>query len=295
MRREDQTSRQRSVELGTEVTTRWGLSESLPRRGGAGTAEGLGLLGQRRPEGTTTHILLLLCWGRREGWRNNLDGLGLIKEKERKRQKDKNGTHCKIRSSGGGGVLASWCNCDTYTSGNLSCRLLLTITCPVWPALGFWNCIKLMWKSSSTGAALKEEQVGDAVGGRLQSQWLSSFSFLPWYQKVRSWHTALSRWLCTADVRYLPASAQIHNHIAITLMITGTCCCDNIPVYCILNPEVKFGSINSLKPLLYLINDENIILLHNNTKLSFPYVLLSLPLTNTSITEPITMSYNTYI
>lgn len=44
------------------------------------------MLGQRRPEGTTTHILLLLCWGRREGWRNNLDGLGLIKDKERKRQ-----------------------------------------------------------------------------------------------------------------------------------------------------------------------------------------------------------------
>lgn len=36
------------------------------------------LLGQRRPEGTTTHILLLLCWGRREGWRNNLDGLGFL-------------------------------------------------------------------------------------------------------------------------------------------------------------------------------------------------------------------------
>lgn len=35
----------------------------------------------------TTHILLLLCWGGREGWRNNLDGLGLIKEKERNRQK----------------------------------------------------------------------------------------------------------------------------------------------------------------------------------------------------------------
>lgn len=77
------------MNMGTEVTARRGLSESLPE-GGIGNGRGaVGLLGQRRPEGTTTHILLLLCWGRREGWRNNLDGLGLIKEKERNRQKDK--------------------------------------------------------------------------------------------------------------------------------------------------------------------------------------------------------------
>lgn len=48
-------------------------------RGAPGMVEELFvLLGQRRPEGTTTHILLLLCWGRREGWRNNLDGLGFL-------------------------------------------------------------------------------------------------------------------------------------------------------------------------------------------------------------------------
>lgn len=97
---EDQTSQQLSDEQGTEVTTRRGGGFlSLCRRRGAGFGRGaVGLLGQRRPEGTTTHILLLLCWGRREGWRNNLDGLGLIKEKERNRQK--NSTHCKIKSSG---------------------------------------------------------------------------------------------------------------------------------------------------------------------------------------------------
>lgn len=87
---EDQTSQQLSDEQGTEVTTRrrGGGFLSLCRRRGTGFGRGaVGLLGQRRPEGTTTHILLLLCWGRREGWRNNLDGLGLIKEKERNRQK----------------------------------------------------------------------------------------------------------------------------------------------------------------------------------------------------------------
>ena len=41
-------------------------------------------------EGQRGHAsFLLLCWGRREGWRNNLDGLGLIKEKERNTHKKK--------------------------------------------------------------------------------------------------------------------------------------------------------------------------------------------------------------
>lgn len=72
------------------------LSESLSEGGTGNGRRAVGLLGQRRPEGTTTHILLLLCWGRREGWRNNLDGLGLIKEKrERKETKKKNSTKCK--------------------------------------------------------------------------------------------------------------------------------------------------------------------------------------------------------
>lgn len=75
-----------------------GQRETTSRRGGGGAfwvsagggTPGLGrgaavCWGQRRPE--ETHILLLLCWGRREGWRNNLDGLGLIKEKERKQTK----------------------------------------------------------------------------------------------------------------------------------------------------------------------------------------------------------------
>lgn len=54
----------------------------------------------------TTHILLLLCWGRREGWRNSLDGLGLIKERETdKKKKKKKGTHRKIKSSGLGFLL----------------------------------------------------------------------------------------------------------------------------------------------------------------------------------------------
>lgn len=71
-----------AVEQVTEATAGRRLSESPPEE------PLLFLSGKRRPEGTTTHILLLLCWGRREGWRNNLDGLGLIKEKEREtRQK----------------------------------------------------------------------------------------------------------------------------------------------------------------------------------------------------------------
>lgn len=78
------------------------FSESLPEGAPGMVEELLVLLGQRRPGGTTTRILLLLCWGRREGWRNNLDGLGLIKEKERNRQRDKNSTHCKIKGSGVG-------------------------------------------------------------------------------------------------------------------------------------------------------------------------------------------------
>lgn len=54
----------------------------------------------------TTHILLLLCWGRREGWRNSLDGLGLIKERNRQKEKEKKeGTHHKIKSSGLGFLL----------------------------------------------------------------------------------------------------------------------------------------------------------------------------------------------
>lgn len=72
-----------------ETTSRrggWGFL-SLCRRRDAGARQRSSCFcwGQRRPE--ETHILLLLCWGRREGWRNNLDGLGLIKEKERKQTK----------------------------------------------------------------------------------------------------------------------------------------------------------------------------------------------------------------
>lgn len=96
-----------SDEQGTEVTTRRGrLSESLPIGGSAGIGRGaVGLLGQNRPEGTTTHILLLLCWGRREGWRNSLDGLGLIKEKEREKQTKM--AHI-VRSRGLGWPFLDW-------------------------------------------------------------------------------------------------------------------------------------------------------------------------------------------
>lgn len=77
------------------------VSESLPEERAPGMVEELLYCWDR--EGQRGHAsFLLLCWGRREGWRNNLDGLGLIKEKERNRQKKKkkNGTHRKIKSSG---------------------------------------------------------------------------------------------------------------------------------------------------------------------------------------------------
>lgn len=50
----------------------------------------------------TTHILLLLCWGRREGWRNSLDGLGLIKEREtdKKKKKKKKAHIVRLRALG---------------------------------------------------------------------------------------------------------------------------------------------------------------------------------------------------
>lgn len=49
------------------------------------------LLRQRRPEGkNNTHPFVIVSGGRREGWRNNLDGLGLIKE-EKRQKKDKKG------------------------------------------------------------------------------------------------------------------------------------------------------------------------------------------------------------
>lgn len=92
---EDQTSQQFSVEQGTEMTTRRGLSESLPQ-GAPGMVEELLVCwdkgGQRERQHTS---LCYFVGGRREGWRNNLDGLCLIKEKERKRQKkrDKNRAH----------------------------------------------------------------------------------------------------------------------------------------------------------------------------------------------------------
>lgn len=80
------------------VTTRRGL-ESLPEAAPGMVRELLFCWERERQRERQNHILLLLCWGGREGWRNNLDGLGLIKEKEKNREKDKNSTQCKIRSS----------------------------------------------------------------------------------------------------------------------------------------------------------------------------------------------------
>lgn len=66
-----------------------GLSESL-----SGKPE------WKRPR-ERQHTSVCNCVGRREGWRNNLDGLGLIRERETDRHKDIR-THSKISSCGSG-------------------------------------------------------------------------------------------------------------------------------------------------------------------------------------------------
>lgn len=56
-------------------------------------------VGGRRKE---MRILLLLCRGRTEGWRNNLDGLCLMEKRERERQTDKkkHSTRFRLRPLG---------------------------------------------------------------------------------------------------------------------------------------------------------------------------------------------------
>lgn len=76
-----------------------GLSESLPegatpRLGGGGGKGELFVRGRGVREGRKeTHVLLLLCRGRREGWRNNLDGLCLMEKRERERQRQTKTQH----------------------------------------------------------------------------------------------------------------------------------------------------------------------------------------------------------
>lgn len=61
---------------------------SLCCRGAPGTVEELLVCWDREGQRERQHTSFCYCvGGRREGWRNNLDGLGLIKEKERNRQK----------------------------------------------------------------------------------------------------------------------------------------------------------------------------------------------------------------
>lgn len=151
-RREDQTSQQLSDERGTEATASRGRCLSLcPSRGGGAPGS------------------MLVCWDRegqrerqhtREGWRNNLDGLGLIKERNRQRQKTKHG---ETQRSGSGCLIWTPADLKPWASPSLP-----DVSCPLTPELPLFSCAEflcwfLWWLFCSLRNKVGEQQVSGAV------------------------------------------------------------------------------------------------------------------------------------
>lgn len=98
-RRDEKTKRPQLNEEQTTTRRDRELSEPLPQEGHRERSRSCcWFVETKEARREEQHTSLSYCvGGRREGWRNNLDGLGLIKEETKKRTKK--GTQCKIKSS----------------------------------------------------------------------------------------------------------------------------------------------------------------------------------------------------